>query len=367
MKVSLITLHRVFNYGSVLQTYATQKVFENVGCDIEVVDYITEQRTNKRLFGGVPEGFCGGLVKKAAYILLKSLSVLIKKKTFGGFVKKNCNLTSRKYITADDLKNDPPKADIYVTGSDQVWNSKYNEGVDAGFFLEYAPKDKKAVAFVSSFGKTSLDDDEIELTKEYLKKYSLISVRENAAMNILNDLGYSSVQLIDPTLQITRDEWGKVASKRLISEKYLVLMLLYNEDNGATEYARKIADEKGLKLVKLSWELFRPKEVDKLMTHRSPEDFLSLFMNADFVVTNSFHGLAFSINFNRQFVIVPRNEFNSRLQSLLELTGLEDRMVTSAEAALSEADKFIDYSPVNERLDAERKRAQEFIKEVISC
>ena len=87
MKVSLITLHRVFNYGSVLQTYATQKVFENVGCDIEVVDYITEQRTNKRLFGGVPEGFCGGLVKKAAYILLKSFSVLIKKKTFGGFIR----------------------------------------------------------------------------------------------------------------------------------------------------------------------------------------------------------------------------------------------------------------------------------------
>lgn len=367
MKVSLITLHRVFNYGSVLQTYATQELFKKAGCDVEVVDYITEQRTNKKLFFSIPESFQGGIVKKAAYRLLKFVSVLKKKMTFGGFINRNIKLTRKKYITSDDLKKDPPIADVYITGSDQVWNSKYNEGVDAGFFLEYMPADKKAAAFVASFGKTELDAKEKEITKEYLKKYRSISVRENSAKDILTGIGYESTWLIDPTLQITKGEWSKIASRRLIPEKYLILMLLYNEDNGATEYARRIADKKGLKLVKISWDLFCPKKVDKLMTHRSPEEFLSLFMNADFVVTNSFHGLAFAINFNRQFILVPRNEFNSRLKSLLELTDLESRMVNTTDAAMIESEKEIDYSTVNKVLDEERQRAREFINEVISC
>lgn len=366
VKVSLITLHRLFNYGSVLQAYASKKLFENHGCEVEIVDYITEQRTNKRLFFGMPENFSGNIIKKYVYLFLKSFSVIIKKLTFGGFIKKNCNLTQKKYIKAEDIIACPPEADVYVTGSDQVWNSKYNEGIDKGFFLEYVPKDKKAIAFVSSFGKTELDESEKDLTREYLKKYSAISVREDDAAKIINDLGYSAEWLIDPTLQIDKSEWLGIASKRLIKEKYLILMLLYNEDNGATEYARRIADEKGLKLVKLSWDLTKPALVDKLMTHRPPQDFLSLFYNAEFVVTNSFHGLAFSINFNKQFVVVRRSEFNSRIESLLRLTGLEKRLVSSIEEAISRSSEAIDYDPVNKKLYEERNRAKEFIINAIS-
>lgn len=362
MKVSLITLHRVFNYGSVLQTYASQKVFEDAGYEVEVVDYITKQRTNKRLFLGVPDTVKKDFVHKYAYLALKSASVLIKKNTFGGFIRKNIHLTKRKYITAQDIINDPPQADIYVTGSDQVWNSQYNEGVDKGFFLEYAPSDKKKIAYVASFGKTKLDDSEIVITKKYLQKYDAISVREDAAVKIVNELGYPACCIIDPTLQIRKEDWLKIASERLVKEKYLILMLLYNEDNGATEYARKIADKKGLKLVKISWDLKKPELVDKLMTHRSPQDFLSLFHYADFVVTNSFHGLAFSINLNKQFVVVPRNEFNSRIESLLRLVGLEDRLIK--EDKLDVVDKKIQYNNVNTILNVEREKATKFIESI---
>ena len=241
MKISLITLHRLFNYGSVLQSYATQKIFQNYGCDVEIVDYVTEQRTNKRLFLGIPKDFHGGFLKKMCYLFLKSFSVMIKKITFGSFLRKNCNLTKKKYIKAEDIIKNPPQADVYVSGSDQVWNSEYNEGVDKGFFLEYAPEGKKVISFVSSFGKTQLDENEKEITKKYLEKYDAISVREDAAEKIVNDLGYEAEWLLDPTLQINKEEWVKIASPRLIKEKYLILMLLYNEDNGATEYARKIA------------------------------------------------------------------------------------------------------------------------------
>ena len=144
----------------------------------------------------------------------------------------------------------------------------------------------------------------------------------------------------------------------------MILMLLYNEDNNATEYARKIADEKGLKLVKISWELKKPPLVDILMTHRKPEDFLSLFYYADYVVTNSFHGLAFSINLNKQFSVIKRNEFNSRIDSLLEFTGLTERMV-DYNLDMSIVDKVIDYNKVNDILNNERIKNQKIIRESI--
>lgn len=360
MKVAVITLHRVFNYGSVLQAYATQKVFQDLGYDVEIVDYITEQRTLKRIILSTSETK-KPFYKKAIYLFLKSISVFIKQLTFGSFIKKYIKTTKKKYISYEDLIKNPPYADIYITGSDQVWNSKYNEGVDKGFFLEFASKDKKKIAYASSFGKSKLDEAEVEITKEYLKKYDKISVREETAVRIVNKLGYSATCLIDPTLQISKEEWLEIASKRLIKERYLILMLLYNEDNNATELARKIANEKGLKLVKICWDLKKHHLVDKMMTHRTPQNFLSLFYYADFVVTNSFHGLAFSINFEKQFIVVPRNEFNSRIESLLKITGLQNRMLSN-EYQLNECKNVIDYSLVHNILSEERKRAKAFLK-----
>lgn len=126
MKVAIITLHRVYNYGSVLQAYATQTVFERAGYEVEVIDYITEQRTKKKIMKTDAAGSNKGM-SGAAYKFFKMFSVLLKEMTFGKFVEKNLHLT-KQYITADDLEQDPPRADIYVTGSDQTWNSQYNGG-----------------------------------------------------------------------------------------------------------------------------------------------------------------------------------------------------------------------------------------------
>lgn len=362
MKVAILTLHRVYNYGSVLQAYATQRIFEKMGHDVSVVDYITPQRTLLKIYlAPSANGNING-VSVIAYHIAKIGSLILKQKTFGRFIRKNLYLT-KKYITADDLAKDPPKADLYVTGSDQTWNSTYNEGVDRGFFLDFLPENSRRISFVASFGKAELDDSEIELTKKHVQRYEGLSVREDSAKQILCQLGRDdAVQLVDPTLQISRDEWLKLASRRLLRQRYLILMLLYNEDNNATEYARRIADEKGLKLVKLSWELKCPPMVDQLMTHRSPADFLSLFYYADFVVTNSFHGLAFSINMEKQFIVVPRKEYNSRIESLLTLCGLKQRMINTEERLEQCCSTCIDYLPIREILEDERQRAKHFLE-----
>ena len=360
MKIAIVTLHRVYNYGSVLQAYATQKVFEKRGHSTQVIDYITPQRTKWKLFWGKGADNQSGIV----YRIAKIGSFILKEKTFGHFVRTKLNLT-KKYIAAEDLEKVPPKADVYVTGSDQTWNSQYNEGIDRGFFLDFLPENARRIAFVASFGKTKLDTNELSETKRLLSRYEKISVREDSAVQIVSDLGLEApMQLIDPTLMLGKSEWGEIASPKLVKEPYLILMLLYNEDNHATEYARKIADEKGLKLVKISWEMKKPLMVDQLFTHRAPADFLSLFYHADFVVTNSFHGLAFSINLEKQFIVVPRNEFNSRIESLLRLVGLSNKLVNDDEKAMTECEIPIDYSVVGERIKKERKRVDRFLDSI---
>jgi hypothetical protein len=358
MKIAVVTLHRVFNYGSVLQAHATQKILEELGHEVEIVDYVTAQRTFMRTLKAIlPKR---GLVRRALYAPIRTLSIAAKRRLFGRFIRRHLSLSPKRYVTASDLLRDPPRADVYMTGSDQVWNSHYNEGIDPGFFLAFAPPGSRKVAYATSFGKTRLDRSEHEETRRLIHRYSAISVREDTALKILDDLEYAGATcLLDPTLQRSRDDWAQLATPRTVRERYLLLFLLYNEDNGGTEAARAIARQRGLKLVKLSWEHLRPAGVDVLKSHVRPEEFLSLFQNAAYVVTNSFHGLAFSINFNRQFVAIPRDAFNTRIESLLRLTGLQRRLLHRFDRAV--VDERIDYGPVNAILEAERKKARDFL------
>ena len=353
MKISIITLHKVFNYGSVLQAYATELFFKRLGYEAEIIDYIPKNWQNKALYWDIADK--KGFIKDNIYRILRAVSVLIKKKAFWGFVKKNVNLT-KTYKSFEELRKCCPKADIYCTGSDQVWNSKYC-GIDKAFYLRFTKDSAKKISFAASIGKTELPQSESVVIKDYLSDYSFITVRENSAKKLLGDMGLKSELIPDPTLLIEKEHWISMASPRLIKEKYLILMLLYNEDNNATEYARKIADEKGLKLVKLSWEMKKPSLVDVLMTHRKPEEFLSLFYHADYVVTNSFHGLAFSINLNKQFLVIKRNEFNSRIDSLLEVTGLTERLADK-KLDMDVVNKIIDYDKVNDILDSKREQTK---------
>ena len=363
-KASLITMHRIYNYGSVLQSYATQRILEEAGLECEILDYISPFRAKKPLFLECPPKLEGHKLKKALYYMAKIPSFALKDITFGSFIRKYLKLSSKKYVTNADILRDPPKADIYITGSDQVWNSKYNHGVDPSYYLNYAQPGFQKIAFVASFGRNELSEEEAEAVKPLLQEYESISVREDSAADILAKMGIEGKVLIDPTLQLKKEDWIALASPRLVKQPYLLLFLLYNEDNGASAYAQKIAKSTGLKVVKLSWELRKPNGVDILLTHRKPQDFLSLFANAEYVVTNSFHGVAFSINLNREFSFVPRSEFNGRIESLLRLTGLESRKISNIND-IGLIDVRIEYKKVNAVLKNERSKARQYLSTVI--
>lgn len=363
-KVAVITMHRIYNYGSVLQTYATQKVFEKERAKCEIIDYISPYRTKRLMFWDYPPKLKGKKIRRILYYAGKIFSFILKDFTFGSFIKKNLSLSQNQYVTNKDLLDNPPEADVYVTGSDQVWNSIYNHGIDESYYLNFAAKNARKAAYAASFGVTELNKEEQHTIRPLLSEYFILSVRENSAVSILKNMGFESVCLIDPTLQLCKEDWLTISSKRLVKSRYLLLFLLYNEDNGASLYAKYVAEKKGLKIVKLSWELKKPKDVDILFTHRKPQDFLSLVAYADFIVTNSFHGVAFSINLNRQFIFIPRSELNGRIESLLKLTGLENRMIQK-ENNLYVIEKNIDYTLVNSKLNEERKKTRNYIQKIL--
>ena len=361
MKIGIITLHRVLNYGSVLQTYATQRVFEKLGVEVFIIDYISERNDNKALYWQTP--IKDNLIKTYTYRFARMPITFFRKRKFMRFLKHYVVL-SKPYHHLKSISKDPPQADIYVTGSDQCWNSFYN-GVDKAFYLQFGEKNIRRVSFSTSVGNEEFTENEKAEIAKYLAQYQYVTVREKATVDMVRELTDAPVtDVIDPTLQLTSSEWNKIASGRLIKEKYLLLFILYGEDIHATEYARKIADEKGLIVVEVLWKYQKKPEVDIYMRNRKPEDFLALIRDAEYVVTNSFHGLSFCINFNKQFTVIARSQFNNRITNLLDIVGLQDRMVCQ-QLDMDVVNKMIDYTPVNEILSRERQRAAQVVDALI--
>lgn len=363
MKISIITLHRIFNYGSVFQSYATQKVLQDMGHDCEFVDYIPERISKRRIFFGYSimlyNRWYDRIKCMIVYFPLRLYNMVI----FDRFVRKYLKVTKKKYHSLAELKQDTPSADIYMTGSDQVWNSHYNEFVDPVYFLDYAPIGKRRVAYAASFGKTQLDANERELTKPYVMRYDAISTREAQALEILRDMGYENgVAVLDPTLLLKRDDWQRFVSKRVPQNKFVLIYSILSHDH-LVDYARQIADRLGAKVYLIGMGYWADKRVDRTLRFQTPEQFITLFEQAEYVVTDSFHGTAFSINMNKQFIASSPPQFNIRLLNILRKTGLEDRMFDdSKEFDVVKALREIDYAMVNQKLDTERDKSLNFLR-----
>jgi hypothetical protein len=365
LKISVITLHNIKNYGSALQAYATQKKLEQIGVQVELVDYWRKDVLDKNLLKEciISSDWNKNFFSRLIYKLIKYPSVHKRIQIFNDFLKLYINLTPVKYISSDELVKNPPIADIYCTGSDQVWNSYWNRGIEEPYFLNYIPKGKKCFAYAASFGKERLTQKEQNIIKPLLQKYSAISMREASGVRILKEMGLSSVQILDPTLVLESSEWKKLMAGRTIRRRYLLIYQL-NKNYEFDHYAQQLARNTGLKLIRLSYDYHHILKTGHLVCCPTVEKWLSLFYYADYILTDSFHGTAFSINFNKQFSVFYPPKFCGRLKSILELTGLENRVVTDINN-FSQYNKKIDYKPVNKILAYERQKADSFLRSVL--
>lgn len=364
-KVAIITRHAVSNYGSVLQAYALQKAINSFGFEAEIIDYIREDEDYHNIADTLVKksSWNKNALTRIVYKSIQSPEYIKMGKAFEKYRKELLNESGTRYAFVDELKKNPPAADIYCTGSDQVWGAIGSDEIDGAYFLNFAPKGKKKIAYAASFGKTDTNSSCKEKIRDYLASYDCLTVRENSAVNLINHLGIDTVnQVLDPTLLLDRNEWSKLI-KTDIQKGYVLLYQLHSNP-AMDSYAEEFAKKAGLKLIRLTPLFHRTFKSGKAVYLPDISDFLSYIKNADYMITDSFHGTAFAINFNTQFIDILPGETKTRNQSILELTGLYDRVLNDYND-FSFIENRIDFSEANQKIADERIKSLHILKEMI--
>lgn len=366
-KISLITIFDNPNFGTYLQALALGIVIKHLGAEIEIVHY--ERPTwhkYSKLFR--MSSLYRGLILLKAY--LKNDESYLQRYKCRKFVEKYIKVCG-PYFSYTQLCNHPPKADIYLTGSDQVWNTTHNKGIDKSYYLGYAPSGAKKVAYGASIGMSEIPNEYQDETKRLLSLYYAISVREALNVSILKNMGIDSCTVLDPTLLLNKDEWDKYVNKKINIEKPYILVYSVESKERDKEVgliARNIANAKSWDVIEVNY--FGPNKqipyCDKHFYYATPDIFITLISQASFVVVSSFHGTVFSINYNKQFITVAPDRFSSRIDGILKMTGLTKRkIISSQENYLGIVNENIDFTNVNFILKQERKKSFDFINEKI--
>lgn len=368
MKVDLITLHNVKNYGSALQTYATQTILSKLGCEVEVINYfrrdlIEEDLVKNRINTSMV--FSKNFFTKFLGRMFLEPSIKKQCKKFNEFLNNKVKLTEKKYYSNDELKENLPIADIYCTGSDQVWNSDWNNGIEKAFFLDFVPDNKKRISYAASFGKEKLNEEEKEITKQMLSKYQYISVRESSAKKIIEDLGINNIEhVLDPTLLLNKEEWQKLKVNIKHKEKYILVYQLNTNNPEFDNYVKNLSKYKKMPIIRVSNVSYQMFKYGKFVNCPTVEEFISYFLNAEYIVTDSFHATAYAVNFNKKFLCIFPKKFSTRLQSILDLTGLQERRVVDFNK-FDSIDNEIDFEKVNIIIEKERTKSINYLKKAI--
>lgn len=356
MKVGILTFHRAINYGAVLQTFALQKVLSRY-CECEVIDYRCKYIENLyKPFNISKDRFIRSLIST----ILKYRSRKIKMIKFYKFLDNNVKLSPS--FNKSDLKNIEDNYDVFITGSDQVWNNSC-AGFDKTYFLDFVSDKRKKNSYAASFGFNKIPN---HLEQEYfrlLQGYNNISVREKSGSVIIKCLLGRNVSVhIDPTFLLTKEEWQEYAYPIHQKKKYILLYSVLKPDK-ILDYATRLSRETGYKIIYINDSPIKKINAQYLRCS-SPEEFLGLFNEAEYVITNSFHGTVFSIIFEKKFFaeVNSKGKMNYRIIDLLEKIGLENRIITNYSTISNE---LIDYKKVNKKIGLEKQKAFSYLKSII--
>ena len=340
MKIALFTW-TYLNYGTQLQAYSMCTYLKNNGQDIDFINYLThkedvirygKKNLSHQIKRVIKKGKQISLNRRMAKIGNDNIEALKNRQyKFNVFMKNSLPLT-KKY-TATDLLNISDCYDLYIVGSDQVWSPKY---LDGRFFLDFVENKNKLVAYAPSFGVNSLNPEITERVSKWIQRFEYLSVREIAGKEIIKELTGKEVPVVlDPTFLFNKDEWySNFEASNQQDEKYILCYFL-SENSYYWKVVSKIADILGLKVIIVpntpdDFECPYEKYIDV-----APIDFAKMIYDASYVITDSFHGTAFAINFGIDFLTLARfsekskESENSRVKSILELLDFDDRFIVS--------------------------------------
>ena len=346
MKIGIFTFFQT-NYGAVLQAYALQKYLqEQSGTEVEIIDFTTpEHLKGHKVF---KRQSLKNPIAAIAYYFFTLIHYRQLKRRIArtwDFKNKYFHFTRRFSSMKDALENHPIE-DIYITGSDQVFNP--NGKHVPLYYLGFDKGNGKKVAYAPSFGISKFDDTITQKIEGYVKDFDFLSCREPAGAEYLSSfVGHEVPVVVDPVLLHGVDEWGKVAVSPKMKDNYIFIYDLNGAEN-LIKIAKKIQKEEKLPIVCLTRNRLRLYPVDKQVYDAGPAEFVGWIKDASYVVTDSFHGTVFSLIFSKQFfTFIAIERTSSRIRNILGKIGLEKRIVTKGEMSGFDFSAYCKYDSVD--------------------
>ena len=359
MKIGILTYHRAENYGALLQAYALMTYLSSIGHDVSFVDYWPKYHSDYFKLFSWKKFLHRSLSGKAMMLMNLMPSKFHRKRNLQRFMLEHLHLPQKVcYQNADDKTE---HFDAVLYGSDQIWRKQKLGGVDFDpwyFGAENVQADKR-IAYAGSMGAINTTASDDDYVKAMMKNFDHVSVRESDLYNYLAKLEEPSELVCDPVFLLTKEQWRSIKLQSSDKEKYILFYNLLNTYE-SVRFAEKLSQKTGLAIREVNKQI-SPRRIGKrYISSASVEQFLQLIDGAEYVVSNSFHGVAFSLIFQKQFFAVGMGARANRVVSLLNNIGIGERYVNgNVKVDLP----TIDYAQVNAQIENLVRHSKQYIKE----
>lgn len=353
MKIVTVTSQKADNYGAVLQSYALQQTLFDLGYDNEILDVCTPTKNASNL---------KVKIRKVLLDIQKFLYFSRNKKLAERFTdfRNNLLVQTKPYYSVEEVQKNLPEADIYLTGSDQVF--ALGNALVPIRFLDFGTPDTVRASYAASKGLYEKDEKSIEYLKKRLSQFDCISSREKqGAEYIKNTLGLDCETHIDPVFLLDREQWNKITPEARIKEPYILCFRMLRHA-AFQPLVDKLKRETGWQVVSIQPRADKKLKADKYLFDVTPQEFVQLIRDADVVVTTSFHATAFSIIFNKKFYSLIDYK-PERAIALCAMLGLKNRLVRKEDKQFAQLDD-IDYTSVDSVIAEKRESGLSYLKQL---
>lgn len=356
MRIGIATFHWSQNYGALLQTYALKTKLERMGHQVCIIDKIPCSKNKVESFSSK--------VKDSVLNISHPFD-----HSRANVQRQKLKSFRNRYFTLVK-ENDITELDAIVCGSDQIWNSKLTGGeLDPLYFgISDFFVAKKKIAYAASIGESNIPEKDVKMFRTLVSGMDAISVREKAIVEEIQQYAKHTVyNVVDPTLLLKKDDYISLIDDRRLPGKPYVLIYQNTYDENLYNIALYIAKEKNLEVIEVARKRYRPIQKCNVILDGGIDTFLKMYKDADYIVTNTFHGTVFAIEFGKPFVSIPLKGRESRVVNLSKITALESRLVSYfSEQTLNKIiTQEIDFDKVYCRLDMQRHFSEKFLLDAL--
>ncbi len=356
-RVGILTFPCSISHGAVLQMYALYETILSMGYDVEIINYYNEYMRKTKHFSSFRE------IRTVKAVLRRAFRRIVHWKLYRGFQsfeKRMTHYPSGYFSSKTELRALSGRYQSVVCGSDQVWNPDIT-GYDTSFFLDFCDDKTRRIAYAPSFGNTDYPEAFRASISEELARFYALSVREVQGQKKVYEISGRNPELVlDPTFLIAPEQWAQLEEPCAVEEPYILYYSLRHTKE-ILHFCERLSEEKKMKIVVIGGNIFNAVRHRKTRLHYlrdiDPAHWLYLVSHAAYIVTNSFHGLAFSIIFRKNFFLALTSLTNSRLENLVSLLGLESQIIRG-DCKLNETN----YDVADRVLPEMRKNSLEYLE-----